>query len=54
MTTKSDVPVSSAAILFRLRLVLGLFMCGLVLCGLTAFPLQRVLEAMASLRGLDY
>jgi len=53
VTTKSDVPVSSAAILFRLRLVLGLFMCGLVLSGLTAFPLQRELETMASLRGLD-
>jgi hypothetical protein len=47
------VPVSAAAILFRLRLVLGLFMFGLVLSGLTAFPLQRELEAVASLRGLD-
>jgi hypothetical protein len=40
-------------ILLRLRLVLGLFMLGLVLSGLTAFPLQLELEAATSLRGLD-
>jgi hypothetical protein len=40
-------------ILLRLRLVLGLFMLGLVLSGLTAFPLQRELEAVTSLRSLD-
>ena len=41
------------AILFRLRLVLGLFMLALVLSGLTAFPLRRELEAVTSVRGLD-
>jgi hypothetical protein len=34
-------------------LVLGLFIFGLVLSGLTAFPLERELEAVASVRGLD-
>jgi hypothetical protein len=45
---------SAAAILFRLRLVLALFMLALVLSGLTAFPLQRELEAVTSARGLDH
>jgi hypothetical protein len=40
-------------ILFRLRLILGLFILGLVLSGLTAFPLQRELEAVTSVRGLE-
>ncbi len=40
-------------LLHRLRLVLGLFMFGLILSGLTAFPLQHELEAVTSGRGLD-
>ena len=44
---------SSAAILKRLRLVLGLFVAALVLSGVTAFPLQRELEMLVSARGLD-
>ncbi|HEV7925928.1 MAG TPA: hypothetical protein VGR14_11260, partial [Verrucomicrobiae bacterium] len=47
------MPQSPTAIRLRLRLVLGLFMLGLVLSGLTAFPLQRELEAATSIRGLD-
>ena len=41
------------AILRRLRVVLGLFILGLVLSGLTAFPLQRELEFTVAIRGLD-
>jgi len=37
----------------RLRLVLGLFVLGLVLSGVTAFPLLHELEMLASARGLD-
>jgi hypothetical protein len=38
----------------KVRLILGVFMLGLVLSGLTAFPLKRELEAVASMRGLDH
>lgn len=58
MITSSEISVLSssgdtAATLFRLRLVLSLFIVALVLSGLTAFPLQRELEIAASMRGLD-
>ena len=58
MTTPSDTfhknRIDSArGLLFRLRLALGLFILALVLSGLTAFPLQRELEAVISVRGLD-
>jgi hypothetical protein len=48
-----DTLAEQAAILRRLRVVLGLFVVGLVLSGLTAFPLQRELDATCALRGLD-
>jgi hypothetical protein len=35
------------------RRVLGLFIAGLILSGLTAFPLRHELEAVCSIRGLD-
>ncbi len=44
--------MNPSAVLHRLRLVLGLFMIGLVLSGITAFPLERELELLASARGL--
>lgn len=37
----------------KIRLMLGFFMFGLVVSGVTAFPLQRELEWLASFRGLD-
>src|SRR5260221_6818136 len=53
MTPQPDRSAGSAATLRRIRLVLGLFMAALVLSGLTAFPLQREVEILASVRGLD-
>jgi hypothetical protein len=41
------------AILRRLRGVMGLFVLALVLSGLTAFPLQRELQLVSAIRGLD-
>ena len=41
------------AILRRFRCVLGIFILGLTLSGITSFPLQRELEALASARGLE-
>ena len=40
-------------LLFRLRLVLGLFLAGLVLSGVTAFPLQLELNLLARWIGAD-
>ncbi len=40
------------ALLFRYRLVLGVFIVGLVLSGVTAFPLLHELELLARLVGL--
>lgn len=42
-----------AAILRRVRWTLALFILGLVLSGITAFPLQTELEHLATLRHLD-
>src|SRR6266852_6310039 len=53
MTPQSDRSPGSAASLRRIRVVLGLFVVALVLSGLTAFPLQREVEILASIRGLD-
>src|SRR5258708_4177351 len=39
--------------LHRFRWVLGLFMFALILSGITAFPLQRELEQVVALRGLE-
>lgn len=40
------------ALLFRYRLVLGLFIVGLVLSGITAFPLLHELEILARMVGV--
>ncbi len=40
------------AVLFRYRLVLGAFITGLALSGLTAFPLLHELELLAKLLGI--
>jgi len=40
-------------ILRRLRWALGIVLLGLVLSGITAFPLQKELERVASIRGLE-
>ena len=41
-------------ILRRLRWTLGLFILALILSGITAFPLQRELEQIAAIRGLEH
>ncbi|MGA2499528.1 MAG: hypothetical protein ABSH20_17440 [Tepidisphaeraceae bacterium] len=42
----------NAAILRRFRRVLGLFMLGLILSGVTAFPLQHELDRLVAMCGL--
>jgi hypothetical protein len=44
----------AAATLLRIRLVLGLFIFALILSGVTAFPLQREVEGLASALGVDH
>jgi len=44
--------MNRTALLLRYRLVLGAFMLGLVFSGVTAFPLLRELELLASLLGI--
>ena len=41
------------AILRKIRCVLGLFILALILSGITAFPLQRELEKIVEIRGLE-
>jgi len=43
----------ATSILRRFRWVLGLFMFALVMSGITAFPLQRELDEIVALRGLE-
>jgi len=43
---------SAAILLFRYRLVLGLFIIGLIISGITAFPLLHELELLARLAGI--
>jgi hypothetical protein len=45
--------VERVAILRRFRCVLGLFILALILSGITSFPLERELESVAALRGLE-
>lgn len=45
--------MSLSSPLVRFRLVLGLFMIGLILSGLTAFPLLAELELLTALAGVD-
>lgn len=49
-----DPTEESAATLRKFRWVLGFFMFGLVLSGVTAFPLKRELEMLVAWRGLDH
>jgi hypothetical protein len=44
--------MSRDALLFRYRLVLGVFIAGLVLSGVTAFPLLHELELLARMLGI--
>lgn len=50
---QDDPAAQRATILRKLRAVLGLFVLGLVLSGVTAFPLHCELKLMAAARGLD-
>lgn len=43
----------NAALIRKFRIVLGIFMLGLVLSGVTAFPLERELATICTARGLD-
>lgn len=52
VATPSSV-MRQGAILRRLRWVLGLFIVALVLSGVTAFPLQRELEWVTVIRGVE-
>ena len=52
-TTTPNPTVEQAATLRRFRVVLGLFILGLILSGITAFPLKRELETVAAVRGLE-
>jgi hypothetical protein len=49
-----DSRTLSSGSLRKFRIVLGLFMLGLVLSGLTAFPLERELGLICSVRGLEH
>ena len=42
-----------ARLLSRFRLILGIFIVGLVLSGVTAFPLSHELDLMARVLGVD-
>jgi hypothetical protein len=53
MTTLLNPAVERVATLRRFRAVLGFFIFGLIMSGITAFPLQRELEAAAAVRGLE-
>jgi hypothetical protein len=50
--SKCVTGLARAQILFRFRCVLGFFLLALILSGITAFPLERELEAVTSARGL--
>jgi hypothetical protein len=45
--------LSRANLLRKIRILLGIFMMALVLSGLTAFPLERELSLVCSVRGLE-
>ena len=50
---RSNPAAERVAILRRFRGVLGLFILALIVSGVTAFPLQRELAVMATIRGLE-
>jgi len=52
MPLPSNIARKPSAALRRYRVVLGLFVAGLVLSGITAFPLAHELDLLASARGL--
>ena len=52
-STMTNSAIQQLATLRKFRAVLGLFMLGLVLSGITAFPLQRELGFLAAVRGFD-
>jgi hypothetical protein len=49
----SNKHLSQSGVITKFRLVLSIFIIGLVLSGLTAFPLQQEVELLASVLGLD-
>ena len=49
----SDPAVQRMAVLRRFRAVMCFFIFALIVSGITAFPLQRELDAVAAARGLD-
>jgi hypothetical protein len=53
LQTTTNPQVDRPATLRRFQVVLGLFIIGLILSGITAFPLQRELSAAAAIRGLE-
>ena len=52
-TSQVNPALQRPAILRRFRAVLGFFILGLMISGITAFPLQRELDVLTSVRGLD-
>jgi hypothetical protein len=52
-TTTANLAVDRVATLRRCRVVLGLFIIGLIVSGITVFPLQWELSAAAAVRGLE-
>jgi len=52
-TTMADPAVQRMAVLGRFRAVMCFFIFALIVSGITAFPLQRELDAVAAARGLD-
>ena len=52
-TAEVDSPRQRIATLRMFRVVLGCFLLALIVSGLTAFPLQRELDAVAAARGLE-
>jgi hypothetical protein len=52
LTTTADPMAEGLVALRRYRLVLGFFILALIVSGLTAFPLQRELDALTAARGL--
>ena len=52
-TTTADPALQRMVALRRFRVVLSVFILALIVSGVTAFPLQRELDAVAAARGLE-
>jgi hypothetical protein len=52
-TFMADQAIQPVVALRRFRAVLGFFIFALIVSGITAFPLQRELDAVAAARGLE-